>query len=96
MAYLLFAAVASAVGIAAVLLRNRRPTTMQSSIGEFERGLRALAPAPGEVTGPVAGPRSGDGDGREAAHDLDHDGEHEVEPDAAEAGGRDAGAGRSG
>jgi hypothetical protein len=43
-AFLLFAVIASAVGIAAVLLRNRRPTSMEHSITEFERGLRALAP----------------------------------------------------
>ena len=37
---------ASAVGIAAILLRNRRPSSMEHSIEEFERGLRALAPEP--------------------------------------------------
>jgi len=46
MAFLLFAVLASAIGIATVLLRNRRPTSMQHSISEFERGLRALAPEP--------------------------------------------------
>jgi hypothetical protein len=44
MAFLLFAVLASAVGIAAVVFRNRRPSTMEHSIEEFERGLRALAP----------------------------------------------------
>ena len=44
MPFLLFALVASAVGIAAILLRNRRPSSMEHSIEEFERGLRALAP----------------------------------------------------
>jgi len=44
--FLLFVVVASAVGIAIVLLRNRRPTTMDHSIAEFERALRALAPEP--------------------------------------------------
>ena len=44
MAFLLFAVLASAVGITAVVLRNRRPSTMEHSIQEFERGLRALAP----------------------------------------------------
>jgi hypothetical protein len=44
MGFLLFAVVASAVGIAIVLVRNRRPTSMDHSIAEFERGLRALAP----------------------------------------------------
>jgi hypothetical protein len=42
--FLLFVVVASAIGIAVVLLRNRRPTSMDHSIEEFERGLRALAP----------------------------------------------------
>lgn len=44
MAFLLFAVVVSAIGIAVVLLRNRRPTSMEHSIAEFERGRRALAP----------------------------------------------------
>ena len=44
MQFLLFVVVASALGIAIVLVRNRRPTTMDHSIAEFERGLRALAP----------------------------------------------------
>ena len=46
MSFLLFVVVASAVGIGIVLLRNRRPTSMDHSIEEFERGLRALAPEP--------------------------------------------------
>jgi hypothetical protein len=45
-AFLLFAIGASAVGITAILLRNRRPSSMEHSIEEFERGLRALAPEP--------------------------------------------------
>ncbi len=44
MAFLLFAVIVSAVGIAIVLIRNRRPTSMEHSIAEFERGRRALAP----------------------------------------------------
>jgi len=44
MAFLLFAVLASGVGIATILLRNRRPNSMEHSIEEFERGLRALAP----------------------------------------------------
>jgi len=44
--YLLFALLASAVGIAVILFRNRRPSSMEHSIEEFERGLRALAPEP--------------------------------------------------
>jgi hypothetical protein len=43
-AFLLFAVFVSAVGIAIVLVRNRRPTSMEHSIAEFERGRRALAP----------------------------------------------------
>jgi len=42
--FLLFAVVASVIGIVIVLVRNRRPSSMQHSIEEFERGLRALAP----------------------------------------------------
>jgi hypothetical protein len=42
--FLLFVVVASAIGISIVLLRNRRPTSMDHSIDEFQRGLRALAP----------------------------------------------------
>jgi hypothetical protein len=44
MAFLLFAIASSALGIVFVLVRNRRPSTMEHSIAEFERGLRALAP----------------------------------------------------
>ena len=44
MAYLLIAVIGSAVGITIVLLRNRRPNSMEHSIDEFERNLRALAP----------------------------------------------------
>jgi hypothetical protein len=42
--FLLFVVVASALGIAVVLVRNRRPTSMEHSITEFERGLHALRP----------------------------------------------------
>jgi hypothetical protein len=43
-AFLLFAVAISAIGITIVLMRNRRPTSMEHSIAEFERGRRALAP----------------------------------------------------
>jgi hypothetical protein len=43
-AFLLLAIALSAIGIVIVLVRNRRPSTMEHSIAEFERGLRALAP----------------------------------------------------
>lgn len=46
MGFLIFVVFASALGIAVVLLRNRRPTSMEHSINDFERGLRALAPEP--------------------------------------------------
>ena len=44
MAYLLIAVIGSAIGISIVLFRNRRPSSMEHSIDEFEKGLRALAP----------------------------------------------------
>jgi hypothetical protein len=44
MAFLLIAVIGSIVGISIVLLRNRRPNSMEHSIDEFERNLRALAP----------------------------------------------------
>jgi hypothetical protein len=44
MGFLLIAVVGSFVGITIVLFRNRRPNSMEHSIGEFERNLRALAP----------------------------------------------------
>jgi hypothetical protein len=43
-AFLLIAVIGSVVGISVVLLRNRRPNSMEHSIDEFERNLRALAP----------------------------------------------------
>ncbi len=44
MGFLLIAVVGSVVGIAIVLIRNRRPNSMEHSIDEFERNLRALKP----------------------------------------------------
>lgn len=46
MAFLLIAVIGSIVGISVVLIRNRRPNSMEHSIDEFERNLRALAPDP--------------------------------------------------
>ena len=46
MAFLLFALIVSAVGITIVLVRNRRPTSMEHSIAEFEKGRQALSPEP--------------------------------------------------
>jgi hypothetical protein len=42
--FLLIAVVGSAIGITIILLRNRHPHTMEHSIDEFERGMKALAP----------------------------------------------------
>jgi hypothetical protein len=43
--FLLIAVVGSAIGITIVLLRNRRPpNTMEHSIDEFAKGMKALAP----------------------------------------------------
>jgi len=42
--FLLFALIASVVGIVIVLVRNRRPSSTEASIDEFRRGLQALAP----------------------------------------------------
>ena len=54
MAFLLLAVVMSAVGITVILLRNRRPTSMEHSIAEFEKGRRALSP---ETEPPASGRR---------------------------------------
>jgi hypothetical protein len=43
-AFLAIAIIGSIVGITIVLMRNRRPNSMEHSIDEFERNLRALAP----------------------------------------------------
>jgi hypothetical protein len=43
-AFLLIAVAGSALGIVVVLYRNRRPSSTEHSIAEFERNLRALAP----------------------------------------------------
>ena len=42
--YLIAAIVLSMAGSAYVLLRNRRPHTLESGIEEFSRELQALAP----------------------------------------------------
>ena len=46
MAFLLMVLIVSAIGISVVLVRNRRPRSMEHSIAEFEKGRRALAPEP--------------------------------------------------
>lgn len=52
MYFLLFVVLASAIGTAMVLLRNRRPTTMSSSIDEFRRSLDAIAPEADDALSP--------------------------------------------
>ena len=44
MLYFLIILVVMAVGIAIVLLRHRKPSSMNHSINEFEKGRRALDP----------------------------------------------------
>ncbi len=44
MGYLAMVAILSIVGIVWIVVRNRRPNSMESSIDEFARGLEALAP----------------------------------------------------
>lgn len=96
MAFLVFAVLASVVGIGAVLMHNRRPTTMQSSIGDFERGLRALAPVP--EAGAETGSDGEVGGGAERDDDsvIEPELRGEIEAGAADMGQRDQGAGRSG
>ena len=55
MTYLAFALVLMAIGISIIVMRNRPSTSMESSIDDFQRGLRALAPeAEGERPAPSA------------------------------------------
>lgn len=42
--YLGVAILVSAVGIAVLWYRNRKPTSLESGINQFQQGLRALAP----------------------------------------------------
>ncbi|MFZ4584716.1 MAG: hypothetical protein ACOYNI_05745 [Acidimicrobiia bacterium] len=44
MGFLMLVVAISAVGISFVLLRHRQPTSIESSIADFEQGLRAIAP----------------------------------------------------
>ena len=58
--YLGFAVVLSAIGVLWIYLRNRKPTSLNAGIEEFQRELRALAPdkrpegqgRPGNSAGP--------------------------------------------
>ena len=49
--YLGFALLFSAIGATIIYLRNRKPTSLNAGIEEFQRELRALAPdkRPGRV-----------------------------------------------
>ena len=42
--YLGFAVVLSAIGVLWIYLRNRKPTSLNAGIEEFQRELKALAP----------------------------------------------------
>jgi hypothetical protein len=58
--YLVMVAVLSIVGIVWIVVRNRRPTSMESSIDEFAKGLEAIAPPDDRVLRRVTrGSRSG-------------------------------------
>ena len=48
MLYLTIALLVMIFGIALVLLRHRRPSSMGHSIGTFEKEMRALAPEEGD------------------------------------------------
>jgi hypothetical protein len=59
-AYLAMVAILSVVGIVWIVVRNRRPTSMESSIDEFAKGLEAIAPPDDRVLRRVTrGPRTG-------------------------------------
>jgi hypothetical protein len=47
-AFLLVAVVISAVGLTALYLRNRPPSTLEGGIEDFRREMQALAPRDGE------------------------------------------------
>lgn len=44
LAFLLFAALVSAIGSAVLVLRQRKPTGVQNSVDAFRREMDALAP----------------------------------------------------
>ncbi|MDQ3570976.1 MAG: hypothetical protein M3396_10250 [Actinomycetota bacterium] len=50
--YLVLALAGSVVGSLILWARNRKPTSVESGIDEFQRGLRALAPGGDTVPGP--------------------------------------------
>jgi hypothetical protein len=50
MGFLFFAVALSIVGAIVVVVHHRRPTSMDASIEEFHRSLRALAPPRDERT----------------------------------------------
>jgi len=95
-AFLVFAVLASAAGIAVVLIHNRRPKTMQSSIGDFERGLRALAPVSETTPEPTSGAAVGDGEAGDDDGMIRPEIRFETEADVADVGRRELGGGRTG
>ncbi|MDQ3573437.1 MAG: hypothetical protein M3378_04755 [Actinomycetota bacterium] len=50
--YLLIPLAGSVVGSLVLWARNRKPTSVESGIDEFQRGLRALAPGGDPISGP--------------------------------------------
>jgi hypothetical protein len=52
LAFLLVALVLSAAGSLVLVLRQRKPTTLQSSIESFRREMDALAPPPDDPRRP--------------------------------------------
>ncbi|MFN8035180.1 MAG: hypothetical protein U0V73_04535 [Acidimicrobiia bacterium] len=58
MEFLVAAIVISVVGVLVVVARHRRPTGMEHSIGEFEKGLQAIAPEHRKTPRRTARPRA--------------------------------------
>ena len=59
--YLGFAVVLSAIGVLWIYLRNRKPTSLNAGIEEFQRELKALAPERRPEGGSRPGTRDGPG-----------------------------------
>ena len=55
--YLGFAVLISVIGVIWVYLRNRKPTSLNAGIEEFQRELKALAPEKRPEGGRSTGPK---------------------------------------